>query len=244
VVSSGRQGFEADEAEAALAGCLAFVCRRGGIFRSSRDPVGVFALVGPAGIGKTSTLAKLAIRHGLGREVKLHFVCADPCRVGVVEPLEAYSRLLEIPLTVVNDAEKLGGVLERIRGSRQGGASMLILIDTPGYGPTEWPAARKLAEALLETPEVETHLAVSMAMKSADLRRTIKRYRVFQPSHLLFTKLDETETHGSAVNEAARTELSLSFFTDGPGVPEDLKAVTPELLARLLLRRGVGWTAD
>jgi flagellar biosynthesis GTPase FlhF len=240
VSSRGGQRSRLDEAETMLQERLGFLCEKDDALGDRRTGVDIVALVGPGGVGKTATLAKLAIRYGLSRGVKVHFVGVDPLRVGIAEPLEAYARLLDASLAQATESEALRGVVRRIADTCGTGPA-LILIDTPGYAAAEWPSAQRLARSLLETPGIDTHLAVSLTTKPHDLRRTIERYQIFRPGRLLFTHLDETETHGSAVNEAARTKLPLSFFTNGPTVPEDLAGVTPSLLARLLLGRdGIG----
>ncbi|MDA1312195.1 MAG: hypothetical protein O2968_02570 [Acidobacteria bacterium] len=238
IASRDEQRPGVDEGEAVLEERLGFLCEKAGAPGKRGTDVDIVALVGPAESGKTSALAKLAIRYGLSRGIKVHFVGADPLRVGIAESLEAYARLLDAPLTQVTDCEKLRAAVGHIADAHGADSPVLILIDTPGYGVADWPSAERLAGALLETPQIDTHLAVSFATKPLDLRRMIERYRIFRPRKLLFTKLDETETYGSAVNEAARTKLPLSFFASGPSVPEDLLEVTPSLLARLLWRRG------
>ncbi len=236
VALRAEQRSSLDEAQTVLEERLVFLCEKDDMLGDRTTNVDIVALVGRAGVGKTSALAKLAIRYGLSRGVNVHFVGADPLRVGIAEPLEAYARLLDAPLTQVTEAKALCGVVRRIVDTHGTGRT-LILIDTPGYGVAEWSSAQRLARALLETPGIDTHLVVSLTTKPHDLRRTIERYQIFRPRKLLFTHLDETDTYGSATNEAARTKLPLAFFTNGPRVPEDLAEVTPSLLARLLLRR-------
>jgi len=198
----------------------------------------VVALVGPAGVGKTSTMAKLAVRYGLGGGSSLEFIAADPLRVGVTEPLEAYARLFESRLTQLSETESLAAVLDEIAGRTESADRTIVFIDTPGYGRGEWGHAERLAESLTAIPDIDVHLVLSLSTKPADIRRAIESYRIFEPSKLLFTKLDETETYGVALNESLRTRWPLSFFANGTRVPEDLAPVTASLLSELLLSRG------
>ena len=190
-------------------------------------------------MGKTSAIAKLAVRYGLSRRSSLEFIAADPLRVGVAEPLEAYARLFDARLTQLTEAESLPAVLDAIR-ARAGDGRPFIFLDTPGYGRGEWGHAERLAARLTAVPGVDVHLVVSMSTKPGDVRRVIESYRIFEPGKLLFTKLDETDTFGTALNEALRTGLPLSFFANGTRVPEDLAPAMPSLLSRLLLRRDAG----
>ena len=197
----------------------------------------IVALVGPPGVGKTSTIAKLAVRYGLSCGSSLEFVAADPLRVGVAEPLEAYARLFGSRLTQLTETESLGAVLDEIRERTASADRSLVFIDTPGYGRSEWGHAERLAGSVTATPDIDVHLVLSLNTKPCDIRRTIERYGIFEPSKLLFTKLDETETFGVALNEAMRTRWPLSFFANGTRVPEDLAPVNASVLSRLLLRR-------
>ena len=200
----------------------------------------VVALVGPAGVGKTSAMAKLAVRYGLGGGSSLEFIAADPPRVGVTEPLEAYARLFESRLTQLSETESLAAVLDAIADRTESADRTIVFIDTPGYGREEWGHAERLAESLTEIPDIDVHLVLSLSTKPADIRRAIESYSIFEPSKLLFTKLDETETYGTALNEALRTRWPLSFFANGTRVPEDLAPVSASLLSQLLLRRSPG----
>ena len=193
----------------------------------------VVALVGPSGAGKTTAAAKLAFRCGLLRRRRVRLVSVDQLRIGAVEPLQAYAELMNMPLEVIDEFDKLGAALG---GSGEGGERELLLIDTPGYGRREWERARRLATALAGVGGVDVHLVLDLRTKTADLRRSIASFGVFRPAKLLFTHLDETTTFGTLLNETVRTRLPLSFVSVGQRVPEDIvPAGEPELL-RLLLR--------
>lgn len=223
---------DADRARRSIEGRLAHLCPVDASLGTMGEGPKVVALVGPAGVGKTSTMAKLAVRYGLGGGASLEFIAADPPRVGVVEPLEAYARLFECRLTQLYETESLAEVLDAIADRT------IVFIDTPGYGRGEWGHAERLAESLTAIPDIDVHLVLSLSTKPADIRRAIESYSIFEPSKLLFTKLDETETYGAALNEALRTRWPLSFFANGTRVPEDLAPVTSSLLSQLLLSRG------
>jgi len=193
----------------------------------------VVALVGPSGVGKTTAVAKLAFRCGLLRRRRVRLFSVDQLRIGAVEPLQAFAELMNTPLQVVDEFDKLGAALSAA-GPQDG--HELLLIDTPGYGRREWDRARRTAAALAALGDVDVHLVLDLRTKAEDLRRTVETFGVFRPAKLLFTRLDETTTFGTMLNETVRTGLPVSFVSVGQRVPEDIvPAGEPELL-RLLLK--------
>ena len=112
-----------------------------------------------------------------------------------------------------------------------------VLIDTQGYSPQEQPAAEKLAAALAACGDVDVHLVAPAYMKARDLRNSIERYRLFQPSKLLVTRMDETESFGTVFSEAALAGLALSFLSNGPRIPDDIRAATGEDLLAMVRER-------
>jgi flagellar biosynthesis protein FlhF len=108
-----------------------------------------------------------------------------------------------------------------------------VLVDTAGFAAAEWSGAEALAAALDACTEVDVQLAVPAYMNTADFRRTLERYQIFHPDKLVVTKMDEAQTFGPAFSEAIRAELSLSFVTNGPRVPDDIKAASLEDLVAL-----------
>jgi flagellar biosynthesis protein FlhF len=153
--------------------------------------------------------------------------------MGAVESLQAYAELMNLPLKVIDDFDALGAAL----GAREDdGEPELLLIDTPGYGRREWERARRLAAVFRERGDVDVHLVVDLRTKSEDLCRAVENFRMLRPAKLLFTRLDETTSFGTMLNETVRTGLPVSFVSVGQRVPEDIvPAGEPELL-RLLLK--------
>ena len=188
----------------------------------------IAALVGPSGAGKTTAVAKLAFRCGLLRRRRVRLFSVDQLRIGAVEPLQAFAELMNTPLQVIDDFDKLGAALG---AAGEEGERELLLIDTPGYGRREWERARRMAAALGAAGDVDVHLVLDLRTKTEDLRRAVDSFRVFHPAKLLFTRLDETTTFGTMLNETVRTGLPLSFVSVGQRVPEDIvPAGEPELL--------------
>jgi flagellar biosynthesis protein FlhF len=150
--------------------------------------------------------------------------------------LQAYAELLGAPLTVVEECAALPEALRSLTDCEPEQRPELVLIDTCGYGPADWARARRLAEVVAARADIDVHLVLSLASKCSDLRRTVERYRVFQPDRLLFTKADETDSHGALLNEMVRSGLPLSYVTNGQRVPEDITPASAAYLTRLLLK--------
>lgn len=186
---------------------------------------GVVALIGPPGVGKTTTLAKLAARFGLTSRKPAYILSADVYRIAAAEQLRSLSAILGIGFDIVETPVALAQALEEHR------AKDWVFIDTPGLATNEMEDGADLAKLIATHPEIDTHLVLSASMKPADLARVIDRYQIFQPKKLLFTRLDETDRYGALVSEAARRSLPISFLATGQLIPDDLEPAVKESIA-------------
>ncbi|MEI9812994.1 MAG: hypothetical protein WDO18_10150 [Acidobacteriota bacterium] len=191
----------------------------------------VAAFVGPPGAGKTTTLAKLAVRCGIVRRKSTHILTTDLHRVAAADQLRALAAILGLGCDAVEHPQALTQHLTELRGKQ------LILIDTPGFsvhelGPSS--DAADLAAALSALAGIDIHLVLPASMKAADITRVVDRYRLFQPSKLIFTHIDETTSYGALLNEAARTKLPISFLGTGQEIPGDLEEATVERIQALV----------
>lgn len=189
----------------------------------------VVALVGPTGVGKTTTIAKIAAHEQLvkGREVAL--VTLDEYRVGGVEQLGRYAELIGCPMEVASDARSLEVALRRLERAD------LVLVDTAGRSPRDAWALTSMSECLQAVQEqVEVHLCLPVAMRERELRTAVENCSVLNPSRLTCTKVDEAICCGAIVAAHIQSGLPLGYFTTGQRVPEDISIASAELLSALL----------
>lgn len=194
----------------------------------------VVALVGPPGVGKTSTLVKLAMAYGLKARRPCYLLSLDTYRIAAAEQLRTYAAILGLGFQLLDRSSTLAQALEEHRNKE------LILIDTPGYGSRDMDLSAETAATLKRVPGIDVHLVLSAAMRTEDLSRVADRYQSFAPSKLLFTRLDETESAGALLNESLRLQRPISFLTTGQNIPEDLEPATKSGLIHLLLRSEQG----
>ena len=194
----------------------------------------VAAFVGPTGVGKTTTLAKLAARLSLRQGRRVGLVTADTYRIGAVEQLATYARILNVPFEVADSPEALPAALAKLQQCDT------ILIDTAGRAPRDDAHLSELAATLSATcPDgtaVEAHLVLSVAAGHRALARAATRYGRLKPTSTVLSKLDEAEGAGAAV-DLLRTAppAPVSLLTFGQDVPDDLCEATPRNLAAACL---------
>ncbi len=189
----------------------------------------VIALVGPPGAGKTTTLVKLAARYGLACRKPAHIITADVFRIAAADQLRSLAAILGIGCDVVETPVALAQALEEHRSKE------MVFIDTPGLARREMEDGADLARLLAAHPEIDTHLVLPASLKPEDMSRTATRYSVFKPAKLLFTRIDETGRFGALINQAARSELPISFLASGQQIPDELEPATKEKIAALVL---------
>ena len=191
----------------------------------------VVAFFGPAGVGKTTSIAKLAARLALQNKKKVVLMTLDGYRIGAIEQLRSYAGLMGIPFRFVDQVSELSRAIE------ENMQRDYILIDTAGHGPRELGPIRTLASFLTKSGCIERHLVLSAATKPSDMRNAMDRFEICLPDHLLFTKLDETSTPGPILNELVRTQKSFSYYTNGQKVPDDLHAVPKDRIIDIMLNQ-------
>lgn len=189
----------------------------------------IVTLVGPPGVGKTTTLVKLAVNYGLACRRPVQILSLDTYRIGAAEQLRSFAAILGVGFQILETITALSQSLE------EHSSKDLILIDTAGLAAAELESVSEFARFLESRPEIDTHLVLSASVKPADLARMVDAYAAFQPKRLLFTRIDETVAHGAILNEAARTGKPLSFFTNGQRIPEDIEEAAASRLVGMVL---------
>jgi flagellar biosynthesis protein FlhF len=188
----------------------------------------VVVFCGPAGAGKTSSLAKIAVQEFLGRRMSVRVISVDPYRAGAHEKLRALAAIIGLGFTATNTLQEFIEAVDEFQNKD------VLLIDTPGYSIAEFDAAREMAAALGQIKSRETHLVLPASMQREELIRYAARYQEFSPNYLLFTKLDETESRGGMLSAALEAARPLSFLGTGQSIPEDIElAAADTLLAPL-----------
>ena len=197
----------------------------------------VVALVGPAGVGKSTLIAKFAAKFGVAARRPCHILSVDSDRIGASEPLRIISSVLGVGFRVLEDSSMLGPAMDSLRDRD------LVFIDTPGFARDEQDSLARLAQHLSNRPEIDTHLVLPASMKLRDLDRMTRLYRPLNPVKVIFTRLDETDQLGTSLETAIRSGLPISFLSNGPRVPEDIEAASgPQLARRVFLPANAGIT--
>jgi flagellar biosynthesis protein FlhF len=184
----------------------------------------IVGLVGPTGVGKTTTIAKLAARAALIERRQVAIVTLDSYRVGGVEQMRAFADLMGVPCTVVAEPERLGRVVDEQLGGYE-----RIFVDTAGRSPRD-PEAVSQLQLAFNGLDAELHLTLPAGSTAPAIDNAAARLEDIGIRRLLFTKLDEADRLDQIVRAPARLGLPVSWVTTGQRVPEDLEEATPERL--------------
>jgi flagellar biosynthesis protein FlhF len=181
------------------------------------DRQSVYLFVGPTGVGKTTTLAKLAARLSLVENRSVGLITADTFRIAAVEQLKTYSEILGIPLTVIYEAEEIREALKKYKDKD------FVLVDTAGRSHKSDELKSDLDNLLKHLKNPEIFLVISLTTGYKDIVSILNSYEFLKDYKLLFTKLDEASSLGNILNVRAHTGKSLSYFAIGQSVPDDIE---------------------
>lgn len=185
--------------------------------------------VGPTGVGKTTTLAKLAARLSLIDNRSVGLITADTFRIAAVEQLKTYSEILGIPLTVIYEPEEIRDAMHKYKDKDY------ILVDTAGRSHKNEEMQADLANLIGKTEDSEIFLVISLNTGYKEVVSILESYRFLGDYKLLFTKLDEASSVGNILNVRLASGKPLSYFTIGQSVPDDIEVADADKVARRLL---------
>lgn len=195
----------------------------------------VIFFVGPTGVGKTTTIAKIASRFKLEQQARVAFITSDTYRIAAVEQLNTYASIIDSPVSVIYSADELEEAVKEYKDYD------LIMVDTAGRSHKSSEQMDELGDmlartrALSEDFDVKVYLVLSITTKYKDLVNITERYKDINDWSIIFTKLDETLSLGNILNIRMLTGASLSYTTSGQNVPNDIELINEQSIAKQLL---------
>ncbi|MEN6452505.1 MAG: flagellar biosynthesis protein FlhF [Thermoguttaceae bacterium] len=213
-----------------VAGLIENDIRVGGPIRITPGRCRLVALVGPTGVGKTTSIAKLAANFRLKEKRRVGLITVDTYRIAAVEQLRTYADIIDLPMHVVSTPREMRETVERMSHLD------LILLDTAGRSPKDEVRIQELRAFLGEAGADEVHLVLSSVAASRTLEQTAERFAAIGATALLLTKLDESNGLGNVLPVLRSSGLPLSYLTDGQNVPDDIEVADSRSLARRILQ--------
>jgi flagellar biosynthesis protein FlhF len=190
----------------------------------------VIALIGPTGVGKTTTLAKLAANYKLRHNCRVGLVTLDTYRIAAVEQLRTYAEIIEVPLRTIQSA---GDLHQAVHGMPD---VDVVLIDTAGRSQNDQPRLNELRTMIAAAGADEVHLLISATANRRCAKNILHRFGPLGATKIVLTKLDEAESYGTILSFSAEPEAPLSFVTTGQDVPDDIEPADPWQLAQRILK--------
>jgi flagellar biosynthesis protein FlhF len=189
----------------------------------------VVALVGPTGVGKTTTIAKLAANIRLREKRRVGLITVDTYRVAAVEQLRTYAEIIDLPMEVVATPREMRHAVARL------GDLDLVLMDTAGRSPRDEVRIQELKSMLSEAEPDEVHLVLSSTAGARGLTAAAERFADVGTTALALTKLDEATSFGHLVSLVRQCKLPISYLTDGQNVPDDIQVADARRLVYMML---------
>lgn len=189
----------------------------------------IIQLVGPTGVGKTTTIAKIAAEQMLKHKKKIAFITADTYRIGAIEQLKTYAKILDIPLTVVYSSADYKAAIEDFSDYD------LILVDTAGRNYREQQYIDDLMQMTSLNQHTGVYLVLALTAKSEDSLEIYEQFKQIPLEGLVFTKLDETIRYGSLYNLPKKSSQNITYITNGQDVPDDLLRIDEKEIAELII---------
>ena len=192
----------------------------------------VIALIGPSGVGKTTTAAKLAAVWKLQKKRDVALIIMDDHRIGAVDQIKIYSKIIGVPVEIVSDKNELREALKKLKHKD------LVIIDTPSLNCRNDLELEKFYKYFEKMNNIETHLLLSATTKEKNFIDISERLNKFKIDRLIFTKIDESITHGNILSHLVRTKIPVSCFTCGQKIPESIEDASMDRLLSLIIKGG------
>jgi flagellar biosynthesis protein FlhF len=192
----------------------------------------VVFFIGPTGVGKTTTIAKIASRYKMEHGKKVAFITADTYRIAATEQLQVYANILDAPMEIVYSNEEINDAIGRLAEYD------LVFVDTAGFShknDTQRESMKDLIASVDALYEKEVYLVLSATTKYKDLLDIVDIYKEIADYKLIFTKLDETATYGNLLNIKLYSGADLSYTTNGQNVPDDIEVFDTQKIVKHLL---------
>lgn len=187
-------------------------------------------VLGPTGVGKTTTIAKMAARSVLEKKKKIGFITTDTYRIAAIEQLKTYAALLQAPVEIVYNAKDYEEAIKKLAHLD------LIFIDTAGRNYKEAKYVEDLQSLINFNEEAESYLVLALTAKQKDLEAIIEQFSNLKIEKFIFTKLDETNSIGTMFNLMIKYKKGLAYYTNGQEVPEDIEQPSIESLIELFFK--------
>lgn len=186
-------------------------------------------VVGPTGVGKTTTLAKIAADCVIKYKKKVAFITTDTYRIGAIEQLKTYAKILNVPLEVCYNIDDFKEASQKFEDYD------IVLIDTAGRNFRNKQYVEDLQKIIDFNKDMETFLVLSLTAKQKDMEQIYRQFSIVNINKLIFTKADETSVYGPMINMIKDHQIGVSYVTNGQNVPDDMTSANPEVLINLLL---------
>lgn len=186
------------------------------------------AIVGPTGVGKTTTIAKIAAEYMLNKQRKVAFITTDTYRIAAIEQLRTYAQILGIPLEVAYNLEDF------VQASKRFAHYDHVFIDTAGRNFRDSVYVEELMKIIDFDLNLETFLVLAATAKEEDMNKIYEQFDLMNINGLIFTKTDETESLGGMINFIMNYSAPVAYITNGQDVPDDIQAATPENIINMV----------
>jgi flagellar biosynthesis protein FlhF len=202
------------------------------LFAAHANSPQVAAFIGPTGVGKTTTIAKLSAELSLKHKKRVGIISIDSYRIGAIEQLRTYADIMGLPCLPAFSADDFQYAMTRMKNRD------IILVDTAGQSPLDMDRMRELGRLMAGSTDINNHLVLSATMKREDMLEAARNFSILSPRSYVFTKVDETRTRGSLIDQVMEQPLPVSYITNGQRVPEDIMGATQKRILQLVIGDG------